>query len=136
MLQETIFARGGGEGVGSISSFLILAFFDFGTSISGQGVGVLVRVGDLEGLGVPADEEAILVRLSLIRGNGGAKGVGGAGGSVEGRRFRGIFSFNISYLGREREGKVNGVVVQGEMTISCCFAAFFSGGATKKSKFS
>ena len=68
--------------------------------------------GDLEGvrlgLGVLADDiEAILVRLSLICGGsggvegvGGARGVGGVGG-VEGRRFRGIFSFNISYLGRE-----------------------------------
>ena len=73
-----------------------MGFFDFGTSILGQGVGVLIRVGDLEGmllgLRVLADDiEAILVRLSLIRGRGaGGAGVKGAGG-VEGRRFRGIF---------------------------------------------
>ena len=89
-----------------------MGFFDFGTSILGQGVGVLIMAGDLEGvwlgLGVLADNiEAILVRLSLIRGSsGGVEGVGGARGAggargVEGRRFRGIFSFNISYLGRE-----------------------------------
>ena len=135
MLQETVFAGGGGGGVGSISGFLILAFFDFGTSISGQGVSVSVRARDLEGLGVLADDiKAILVRLSLIRGSGGAKGVGGAGGA-EGRRFRGIFSLNISYLGKGKSMKINGVVVQGEMTISCCFAAFFGGGATEKSEF-
>jgi hypothetical protein len=82
--------------VGSISSFLLLAFFDFGTSILGQGVSVLIRVRDLEGillgLGVLANDiKAILVRLSLIRRRG-ARGasVEGAGG-VEGRRFRGIF---------------------------------------------
>jgi hypothetical protein len=71
--------------------------------------------GDLEGmrlsLGVLADNiEAILVRLSLICGNSGrvegvrgARGVRGVRGArgVEGRRFCGIFSFNISYLGRE-----------------------------------
>ena len=98
MLQETVFTGGVGVGVGvgSISGFLLLAFFDFGTSISGQGVGVPIRVGDLEGmllgLGVLADDmEAILVRLSLIRGRGaGGAGAEGAGG-VEGRRFRGIF---------------------------------------------
>jgi hypothetical protein len=28
----------------------------------------------------------------------------------------------------------NGVVVQGKMTVSCCFAAFFGGGATKKAE--
>jgi hypothetical protein len=73
-----------------------LAFFDFGISILGQGVSVLIRVGDLEGillgLGVLADDmEAILVRLSLIRGRGaGGAGVEGARG-VEGQRFRGIF---------------------------------------------
>ena len=38
-------------------------------------------------------------------------------------------SFNISYL-----GTFNGVVVQGKMTISCCFAAFSGGVATKKSE--
>jgi hypothetical protein len=98
MLQETVFTGGVGVGVGvgSISGFLLLAFFDFGTSISGQGIGVLIRVGDLEGmllgLGVLAnDMEAILVRLSLIRGRGagGASAEGARG--VEGRRFRGIF---------------------------------------------
>jgi hypothetical protein len=100
MLQETVFTGGS-----------ILGFFDFGTSILGQGVGVLIRARDLEGawlgLGVLADDiEAILVRLSLIRGrSGGAEGVGGAGGArgAEGQRFRGIFSFNISYLGRESQ---------------------------------
>jgi hypothetical protein len=82
--------------VGSISSFLLLAFFDFGTSISRQGVSVLIRVRDLEGmllgLGVLANDiEAILVRLSLIRGRGArGAGVEGARG-VKGRRFRGIF---------------------------------------------
>ena len=84
---------------------LDLGFFVFGTSILRQGVSVLIRVRDLEGLGVLADDmEAISVRLSLIRGRRarGARsaGVRGARG-VEGRRFRGIFSFNISYLGRE-----------------------------------
>jgi hypothetical protein len=97
MLQETVFTRGS-----------ILGFFDFGTSILGQGVSVLIIAGDLEGvrlgLGVLADDiEAILVRLSLIRGGSGkAKGVRGARGA-KGRRFRGIFSFNISYLGRESQ---------------------------------
>jgi hypothetical protein len=59
-------------------------------------------------LGVLANDiEAILVRLSLIRGSSsrvkgvrGARGARGVGGA-KGRRFRGIFSFNISYLGRE-----------------------------------
>ena len=69
-----------------------------------------------------------MVRLSLIRGGGGAEGVRGA----EGRRFRGIFSFNISYLGKGKSMKVNSVVVQGKMTISCCSAAFFGGGAAVK----
>jgi hypothetical protein len=94
MLQEIVFT--GGVGVSSISSFLLLAFFDFGISILGQGVSVLIRVRDLEGmllgLGVLADDmEVILVRLSLICRRG-ARGVSveGAGG-VEGRRFRGIF---------------------------------------------
>jgi hypothetical protein len=87
-----------GVGVGSISGFPILGFFDFGTSILGQGVGVDVDVeGILLGPGVLA------VRLSLILGRGaGTGGAGGAGGA-EGRRFRGIFSFNISYLGRESQ---------------------------------
>jgi len=96
MLQETVFTGGIGVGVGSISGFLLLAFFDFGTSISGQGVSVLIRVRDLEGmllgLGVLAnDMEAILVRLSLIRGRGagGASAKGARG--IEGQRFRSIF---------------------------------------------
>jgi len=88
-----------------------LGFFDFGISILGQGVSILIMVGDLEGvrlgLGVLADDiEAILVKLSLICGGSGrVEGVGGAGGAggVEGRRFRGIFSFNISYLRRESQ---------------------------------
>ena len=68
MLQETIFTRGS-----------ILGFFVFGISISGQGVSVLIRVRDLEGLGVLANDiEAISVRLSLIRGRK-ARGVRGAG---------------------------------------------------------
>ena len=50
------------------------------------------------------DIKAIFVRLSLIysykRGARGARGAGGAGGA-KGQRFCGIFSFNISYLGRE-----------------------------------
>jgi len=96
MLQEIVFTGGS-----------ILGFFVFSISISGQGVSVLIRVRDLEGLGVLADDmEAISVRLSLICGRraGGVRGagVGGVGG-VEGRRFRGIFSFNISYLGRESQ---------------------------------
>jgi hypothetical protein len=83
-------------GVGFISSFLLLAFFDFGTSILGQGVSVLIRVKDLEGmllgLRVLADDiKAILVRLSLIRGCG-ARGASVEGArDVKGRRFRGIF---------------------------------------------
>jgi hypothetical protein len=103
MLQEIIFTRGS-----------ILGFFDFSTSILGQGVGILIIARDLEGvqlgLGVLADDiKAILVRLSLIRGSSGrAKGVGGARGArsargAKGQRFRGIFSFNISYLGRESQ---------------------------------
>ena len=94
MLQETVFT--GGVGVGSISGFLLLAFFDFSISISGQGVSVLIRVGDLEGmllgLRVLADDiKAILVRLSLIRERG-ARGASAEGaGGVKGRRFRGIF---------------------------------------------
>jgi signal transduction histidine kinase len=68
MLQEIVFTGGS-----------ILGFFVFGISILEQGVSVLIRVRDLEGLGVLADDmEAILVRLSLIRGRG-ARGVGGAG---------------------------------------------------------
>jgi hypothetical protein len=39
-------------------------------------------------------------------------------------------SFNIPYLGRSK-----GVVVQGKMTISCCFAAFSGGGTAEKSEF-
>jgi len=99
MLQETIFT-GGSKGVSvsvsSISSFPILSFFDFGISILGQGVSVLIRVRDLEGmllsLRVLADDmEVILVRLSLIcRRRARGVSVEGAGG-VEGRRFRGIF---------------------------------------------
>jgi len=68
ILQETIFTGGS-----------ILGFFVFGTSISGQGVSVLIRVRDLEGLGVLADNiEAISVRLSLIcsRKARGARGTG------------------------------------------------------------
>ena len=115
MLQETIFTGGS-----------ILGFFVFGTSISGQGVSVPIRVRDLEGLGVLADDmEAISVRLSLIRG----RGAGGARGA-EGRRFRGIFSFNISYLGRESQWRGGA----GQMTVSCYFAAFFGGGAAKKAE--
>jgi hypothetical protein len=96
MLQETIFTGGVSVGMGFISSFLLLAFFDFGTSILGQGVSILIRVRDLEGmllgLGVLADDiKAILVRLSLICGRGarGASAKGARG--VKGRRFRGIF---------------------------------------------
>jgi hypothetical protein len=66
--------------------------------------------GDLEGmrlgLGVLADDiEAILVRLSLIRGsNSRVEGVSARGArGAKGRRFRGIFSFNISYLRRESQ---------------------------------
>jgi hypothetical protein len=60
-----------GVSVSSISSFLLLAFFDFSISILRQGVSVLIRVRDLEGmllsLRVLADNiKAILVRLSLI----------------------------------------------------------------------
>jgi hypothetical protein len=98
MLQETIFIRGS-----------ILGFFDFSTSILGQGVSVLIIARDLKGmqlsLGVLANDiKAILVRLSLIRGSSSkVEGIGGARGArgIEGRRFRGIFSFNISYLKRE-----------------------------------
>ena len=131
MLRETVFTGGGGGvgvGVGSISGFPILGFFDFGTSILGQGVGVDVDVeGILLGLGV------LVVRLSLIRGSGGAEGVGGAGGA-EGRRFRGIFSFNISYLGKGKSIKINSVVVQGRMSVSCYFTAFFGGVLQKRLK--
>jgi hypothetical protein len=94
MLQETVFT--GGVSVSSISSFLLLAFFDFSTSISRQGVSVLIRVRDLKGmllgLRVLANNiKAILVRLSLIRGRK-ARGASAEGaGGVEGRRFRGIF---------------------------------------------
>ena len=85
-----------------------MGFFDFGTSISRQGVSVLIIARDLEGvrlgLRVLADDiKAILVRLSLIRGSSSrVEGVRGARGA-KGRRFRGIFSFNISYLGRESQ---------------------------------
>jgi hypothetical protein len=96
MLQETIFTGGVSVGVSSISGFLLLAFFDFSISISGQGVSVLIRVRDLEGmlLGLRVlanDIEAILVRLSLIRRRGvrGASAKGARG--IEGRRFCGIF---------------------------------------------
>ena len=121
MLQETIFTGGS-----------ILGFFVFGTSILGQGVGVLIRVGDLEGLGVLADDmEAISVRLSLIRGRGargaGGAGVGGARGA-EGRRFRGIFSFNISYLGRESQW--HGGAGQNDSFLLFC--SFFWWGCCKK----
>ena len=85
MLQETIFIRGS-----------ILGFFDFSTSILGQGVSVLIIARDPKdvqlSLGVLADDiKAILVRLSLIRGRGarGASAKGARG--VKGRRFRGIF---------------------------------------------
>ena len=91
-----------------------MGFFDFGTSISRQGVNVLTRARDLEGvrLGLGVLANNIKVRLSLIRGRSskaegvrGARGARGARGGVKrgakGRRFRGIFSFNISYLRRE-----------------------------------
>jgi hypothetical protein len=103
ILQEIIFIRGS-----------ILGFFDFGTSILGQGISVLIMARDLEGVRLSLrvlanDIKAILVRLSLIRGSSGrVKGVRGARGArgargVKGRRFRGIFSFNISYLRRESQ---------------------------------
>jgi len=71
------------------------------------------------------------VRLSLIcgrraRGAGGA-GIGGARG-VEGRRFRGIFSFNISYLGRESQWR--GGVRQNDSFLLFC--SFFWWGCCKK----
>ena len=122
MLQETVFTGGS-----------ILGFFDFGISISGQGVGVLIRAEDPEGvrlgLGVLADDiETILVRLSLIRGrSGGAEGVGGAGGA-EGRRFRGIFSFNISYLGRESQCYSGA----GQNDSCLLFCSFFWWGCCRK----
>jgi hypothetical protein len=96
MLQETVFIRGVGVSVSSISSFLLLAFFDFSISILRQGVSVLIRVRDLKGmlLGLRVlanDIKAILVRLSLIRGCG-ARGASVEGArDVKGRRFRGIF---------------------------------------------
>jgi hypothetical protein len=101
MLQEIIFIRGS-----------ILGFFDFGISILRQGVSVLIIARDLEGMQLSLrvlanDIKAILVRLSLIRNNSsrveGVRGARGARGarSAKGRRFRGIFSFNISYLRRE-----------------------------------
>jgi hypothetical protein len=96
MLQEIVFTGGVGVSVSFISNFLFLAFFDFSISISRQGVSVLIRVKDLEGmlLGLRVlanDIEAILVRLSLICGRGarGASAKGARG--VEGRRFRSIF---------------------------------------------
>jgi hypothetical protein len=100
MLQEIIFIRG-----------LILSFFDFSTSISRQGVSVLIIARDLKGvqlcLRVLADNiKAILVKLSLIYNNSNkAKGIRSARGArgAKGRRFRGIFSFNISYLRRESQ---------------------------------
>jgi len=113
-----------------------LGFFDFGILILGQGVSVLIMARDLEGvrlgLGVLADDiEAILVRLSLIRGSsGGAKGVGGARGArgAEGRRFRGIFSFNISYLGRESQWRSSA----GQNDNFLLFCSVFSWGRYKK----
>ena len=58
-------------------------------------------------LGVLANDiKVILVKLSLICGKSGkVKGIRGARGArgAKGRRFRGIFSFNISYLGRESQ---------------------------------
>jgi hypothetical protein len=106
MLQETIFTGGGGGisvgvGVSSISSFPILSFFDFGTSILGQGVSVK---GILLSLGV------LVVRLSLIRGRGAS--IGGAGGArgVKGRCFRGIFKLQY-FLFRN----VKGAMVQGRI---------------------
>jgi hypothetical protein len=97
MLQEIVFTRGS-----------ILGFFDFSISILGQGIGVLIMARDLEGvrlgLGVLANDiKAILVRLSLIRSSSsGVEGVSARGArGVEGRRFCGIFSFNISYLRKE-----------------------------------
>jgi len=100
MLQEIVFIRG-----------LILGFFDFSTSILRQGVSVLIIVRDLKGvqlgLRVLADNiKAILVKLSLIHNNSNkAKGIRSVRGvrGAKGRRFRGIFSFNISYLGRESQ---------------------------------
>ena len=47
-------------------------------------------------------------------------------------------SFNISYLGRSKawwcRAKCAGQNVQGKITISWCFAAFFGGGTTEKSE--
>jgi hypothetical protein len=96
MLQETVFIRGVGVSVSSISSFLLLAFFDFSISILRQGVSVLIRVRDLKGmlLGLRVlanDIKAILVRLSLIcRRKARGASVKGARG-VEGQRFCSIF---------------------------------------------
>jgi len=121
MLQEIVFTGGS-----------ILGFFVFGTSISRQGVSVLIRVRDLEGLRVLANNiEAISVRLSLICGRGarGARGAGirGARG-VKGRRFRSIFSFNISYLGRESQWRGS----TGQNDSFLLFCSFFWWGCCKK----
>jgi hypothetical protein len=68
---------------------LLLAFFDFGTSILRQGISVLIRVKDLESmllsLRVLANNiKAILVKLSLIHGHrargASAKGIRGIKG--------------------------------------------------------
>jgi hypothetical protein len=62
-----------------------LGFFDFSTSILGQGVSVLIMARDLKGvqLGLRVlanDIEAILVKLSLIRGSSGkAEGISARG---------------------------------------------------------
>jgi hypothetical protein len=53
-----------------------------------------------------------------------------------------VFLETWGYCKRRKEGRKleyilrisNGVVVQGKMTISCCFAAFSGGGATKKAE--
>jgi hypothetical protein len=85
-----------GVSVSSISSFLLLAFFDFSILILKQGISILIRVRDLEGmllsLRVLADNiKAILVRLSLIckrKARGASvKGIR----SIKGYRFYSIF---------------------------------------------
>jgi len=46
-------------------ALLILAFFDFGTSISRQGVSVSVRARDLEGLRILADDIEAIGKVEL-----------------------------------------------------------------------
>ena len=46
-------------------ALLILAFFDFSTSISRQGVSVSIRVKDLEGLRVLADDIEAISKVKL-----------------------------------------------------------------------